>query len=243
MAYQDFKVQVLNAAFQLAGTILSQTMQDGKSAYEQLSDDYYKKSKSIIEKSKDTDAIIIEKKERIEYEEKEETEQPEMPEKDLTPEKIEKGVACIHCSLDHISTASGALNEALRFARDEKKDISQDEVQSRIWIANDELNIMERIDLNSQKVASMVGEEKKVALDALNHSRDLRHKIKTIHSTEELEKVSAYALGVSKEIMKQASKIPINEGNSNILCKNLTGAEKERCLADIKSVIEEKNKA
>jgi predicted DNA-binding protein (UPF0251 family) len=240
MAYQDFKVQVLNAAFQLAGTILSQTMQDGKSAYEQLSDDYYKKSKSIIEKSKDTDAIIIEKKEKIQYKEREEPEQPEIPDKDITTENIEKGVACILCSVDHISTASGALNEALRFARE--KGITYDEAQSRISIANDELNIMERIDLNSKKIAGMVGEEKKVALDALNFSRDLRHKIKSIHSTEELEKVSAYALDASKEIMKLASKIPVDEGNASILCNNLTGAEKERCLADINSVIEEKNK-
>ena len=51
MAYQDFKMQILNAAFQLAGNIITQTMTGGTDKLEELQTQYYKKTSKIAEKA------------------------------------------------------------------------------------------------------------------------------------------------------------------------------------------------
>jgi hypothetical protein len=93
MAYQDFKMQILNAAFNLAGTVITQTMKGGIDKYEELTDAYYKKTSKIVEKSQQE-----QKYRRQDYVEK--TPEPEyvaVPQKDLTSTKIEQGTACLSC--------------------------------------------------------------------------------------------------------------------------------------------------
>jgi hypothetical protein len=117
--------------------------------------------------------------------------EPEVPAIPLNPAK---GTACLACTADHLSTVIGALNEAMRFARD--GGVDQEEVQRRLEMATDELNICERIDLAPDKTAALGAKEKEVAKWVLPHLRKLRHSLKEIDSTEELELIAATAIEV-----------------------------------------------
>ncbi|KKN52925.1 hypothetical protein LCGC14_0607260, partial [marine sediment metagenome] len=46
--------------------------------------------------------------------------------------------ACLSCSRSHLSTVSGALGEAVRFARGDSQGVSHPEAHRRIMIAEDE---------------------------------------------------------------------------------------------------------
>jgi len=126
-----------------------------------------------------------------------------------TPSPIATGTACIPCSRDHLSVASSALSEGLRFARD--KGIRDPEVIRRIRIALDELNMMERIDLAPDEVVSLKGAEKELAIWTLNQSRNLRHAITAIKDAESMEQTAAKASAVTEEFMGRLWEIPEEE--------------------------------
>jgi hypothetical protein len=100
-----------------------------------------------------------------------------------------KGTACLQCTEDHLSTIVGALGEAMRFARDSGVEV--EEVQKRLAIATDELNICERIDLAPDKTAALDPAEKEVAKWVLPLLRGLRHDLKGIKNVDDLEQVAA----------------------------------------------------
>jgi len=104
---------------------------------------------------------------------------------------ITAGTACLPCTQDHLSTCSGLLSEALRFAR--KDGIESVEVISRIGLCNDELNAMERVDLRPELTVNLPDWEKQLANDVLNGSRDLRHNIAAMTSVNDLESIAATA--------------------------------------------------
>lgn len=116
---------------------------------------------------------------------------PKRRRKPAGDEVIPKGTACLQCTSDHLSTLVGALNEAMRFARD--GGVDQEEVQRRVHIATDELNICERIDLAPDKTAALGPKEKEVATWILPELRSLRHSLKEVNSTDELEMIAATA--------------------------------------------------
>lgn len=115
--------------------------------------------------------------------------QPLAPAATATPHNPAKGTACLQCTEDHLSTIIGALNEAMRFARDSGVEV--EEVQKRLAIATDELNICERIDLAPDKTASLNPAEKEVAKWVLPLLRSLRHDLKGIKGVDDLEQVAA----------------------------------------------------
>lgn len=104
---------------------------------------------------------------------------------------------CISCSRSHLSTVSGALSESLRFARE--GGIQHPEVQRRIMLSEDEINIMERIDLAPDALAKSPADEAKLAQEYLPHIRSLRQDIGAIKSLEELESLAARASLLSQE--------------------------------------------
>ncbi len=110
------------------------------------------------------------------------------------PRAPAKGTACLQCTGDHLSTLTASLNEAMRFARD--GGVDQEEVQRRLLLATDELNICERIDLAPDATAALGPKEKEVAQWVLPQLRKLRHSLKEVDSTEDLEQVAAAALEV-----------------------------------------------
>jgi len=235
--YDDFKIRMLNAAFNIAGKVIATQLGGDDDKQQQLADDYYAKATKLAEKAEKDQTKPLRKPIPIPPPQ---TEYVVKTEKDLSPEKIEKGVSCLPCSRDHVSTASAVLNEALRFAR--KGDMGHVEVQRRIGMALDELNAMERIDLAAESIEGLVGQEKEVAIEAANDSRELRHAITAIKTPEDLQKVAAKAANVRTKFMSNIFKLSTKDGTIKQLCKGLSGEELERCIVVIGKVLDEKEK-
>lgn len=118
---------------------------------------------------------------------------------------------CVPCSLSHFGTCSGLLSEAMRFAH--KDGLQSNEVLDRINKSLDELNALERVDLDSEKIYALPSGEKEIATKALNASRATRHALESLTTVEELEKVTADVQTVRKDIGRdwyhyRLSKIP-----------------------------------
>lgn len=113
------------------------------------------------------------------------------------PGQGDVSTACIACSRSHLSTISGALGESLRFAREEG--IQNPEVQRRIMLSEDEINIMERIDLAPDALAASPPEERELAKEYLPRIRELRQNLGQITSVEKLEEVAAEASILGQE--------------------------------------------
>jgi len=98
------------------------------------------------------------------------------------------GVACIPCTVSHIATCAGQLNEAIRFARD---DIANPEVGMRIDNCLSEIAAAERIDLAPSNVVNLPDEERKIANDAAKALREVRHTLEWYKTYGELEGAAA----------------------------------------------------
>ena len=144
-------------------------------------------------------------------------------------EEIASATVCLQCSRDHFSTISGALSEGLRFARSDG--VASRDVQGRIGLALDEMNIMERIDLAPQALAGLKGKEKELAEWSLTNSRELRHAIGEIRTVDDMEKAAAQAARLREEFMSKYAEV-----------RQSYAEECEECeaLQDLKSYIERK---
>ena len=96
---------------------------------------------------------------------------------------------CIPCSLGHLGTCTGLLNEGMRFARTDG--IQSDEVIGRVNMCLDELNTLERVDLRPEMIHELPDWEKSLAEDALGLSRSLRHDLEALSNVTELEAIAA----------------------------------------------------
>jgi hypothetical protein len=85
----------------------------------------------------------------------------------------------------------------MRFARE--NGVDQAEVQRRLNIAKDELNICERIDLAPDKTANLGPKEKEVAGWILPRLRKIRHQLKEVTDADSLEQVAALAANTREE--------------------------------------------
>jgi len=107
---------------------------------------------------------------------------------------------CLPCSLGHLGTCSGLLNEAMRFARTDG--IQDGEVIGRINMCMDELNALERVDLRPEMIHGLPEWEKSLAEQALTLSRSLRHDLEGILDVNTLEAVTAKTQTQRQEIGK-----------------------------------------
>lgn len=120
---------------------------------------------------------------------------PARPQLITTTYKVKEGKAtatatgCLPCAIGHLGTCSGLLNEATRFAR--KDGPGSDEVIDRINMCLDELNSFERVDLRPEMIDGLPDSERELARQALNASRDIRHALENISSSDTLEKAAA----------------------------------------------------
>jgi hypothetical protein len=118
------------------------------------------------------------------------------------PESSEKAMAiatgCVPCSIGHLGTCSGLLNEAMRFARSDG--IQSEEVISRCNMCLDELNALERVDLRPELMHGLPDWEKALAEKALNLSRSLRHDLEGVSTVDALEGITAKAQGTRQDI-------------------------------------------
>lgn len=119
-----------------------------------------------------------------------------------TPESSEKAQAiatgCVPCSIGHLGTCSGLLNEAMRFARSDG--IASEEVINRCNMCLDELNALERVDLRPELIHGLPDWEKQLAEEALELSRSLRHGLEGLSSVDALEAVTAKTQGTRQKI-------------------------------------------
>ena len=108
---------------------------------------------------------------------------------------------CLPCAIGHLGTCSGLLNEATRFAR--KDGIGNDEVIDRMNMCLDELNTFERVDLRPEMIDSLPENERDMARQALDASRDIRHILEGIEDSSGLEHADAERQRVRMDIGKQ----------------------------------------
>jgi hypothetical protein len=119
----------------------------------------------------------------------------------VDPEKAtDIATGCVPCSIGHLGTCSGLLNEAMRFAR--KGGVESDEVISRINMCLDELNALERVDLRPELIHGLSPWERTLAEKALSLSRSLRHDLEGLSTLGSLEEIAAKTQGTRQEIGK-----------------------------------------
>jgi len=106
----------------------------------------------------------------------------------LEEKEMSVASACVPCAIGHFSTSATLLNEAIRFKKD---GLTSPQVLDDIAAALGEQNALERIDLTPEKIRSLPDWEKEMANIALERSRELRHKLETVQTMEELENLAA----------------------------------------------------
>jgi hypothetical protein len=120
------------------------------------------------------------------------------PSEESPPARI--ATACVACAVGHFSTSSGELKEALRF---KGEGMTSHEVLDRIAGALEEQNALEREDLTQEKIQNLPQWERSIAEEALTQSRQIRHRLETIQSIDELEQLAAdtrtYYLKLSRQ--------------------------------------------
>lgn len=237
MPFNELKYRALVGLFDIAGQVVSsQLTKPSYDEHEKLTSEYFNQLRSIAKKDEERAA---KEKKKIEYKPPPaEPEPEEQTSKDMTPKNIKEGTVCVACSRDHFSTASAALSEAMRFARE--KGMQDIEVMKRLGTALDELNIMERIDLAPENIVLLKGQEKNLAEWGLSKSRDLRHKITAIQDPENLEKIAAEAANIRTKFLSKLWQVSTTDGSVEKLCKGLKDEERERCISVINNVLKKK---
>ena len=104
------------------------------------------------------------------------------------PQQEDIATACVACAVGHFSTSSGLLKEALRF---KGEGLTSNNILDRIAGALEEQNALERVDLTPERLQKTPGWERAIAEEALTQSRQLRHKLESIQSVDELEALAA----------------------------------------------------
>lgn len=110
----------------------------------------------------------------------------------------EVATGCVPCSIGHLGTCSGLLNEAVRFAN--KDGMDSNEVIDRVNMCLDELNTMERVDLRPELITQLPDWEKELAHKALQASRGTRHQLESLKTTGDLEIVAAATQTIRSEV-------------------------------------------
>ncbi len=107
---------------------------------------------------------------------------------------------CVPCSMGHLGTCTGLLNEAMRFAK--KDGIESGEVIDRVGMCMDELNALERVDLRPEMITALPDWQRELANQALTQSRSMRHDLEGLTTVNQLEKIAASTQSARKDIYK-----------------------------------------
>lgn len=108
--------------------------------------------------------------------------------------------ACVPCAIGHFSTSARLLDEAIRFKKD---GLTSPQVLNDISAVLGEQNALERIDLTPEKILTLPEWERGMADLALERSRELRHKLESIQSMEELEGLAANTEEFYKQLNRE----------------------------------------
>ena len=146
-------------------------------------------------------------------------------EPEITPQQETAGTACNICSLDHISTCAGILEEANRFAR--REGIDNPEVIRRISICRQQLNALERDDANPQKLVELPRIEREIMERILPKAGKLRHRLNEIVSLETLEQVTAETQDLSDQFQNEIFHLRLKKELTKNEGDRLTSEDKE----------------
>ncbi len=117
---------------------------------------------------------------------------------DEQPKGEKVATSCVGCAIGHLATCAGLLKEAVRFA---PQGMDEPHVIKNLNICLDELNAMERVDLEPSKIIELPEWERELAHKALACSREVRHFIEAgVNSIDQLEKLAAYLIKTREEI-------------------------------------------
>lgn len=108
---------------------------------------------------------------------------------------------CIPCSIGHLGTCSGLLNEAMRFGR--SNGIQSEEVIDRVGMCMDEIAALIRVDLRPEMTVNLSSKDKELADEILVNSRNIVHKLEAINNIADLEQIAAEAQGLRRKIGKE----------------------------------------
>jgi hypothetical protein len=108
---------------------------------------------------------------------------------------------CVPCSLGHLGTCSGLLNEAMRFARSDG--VQSEEVIDRVNMCLDEIAALVRVDLRPEMTVNLPSRDKELANEILVGSRNISHKLEGINDVADLEQIAAEAQGLRQKIGKE----------------------------------------
>lgn len=168
---------------------------------------------------------------------------------EISEDKILGGTAGNLCGDEHLSQASGDLDEALRMAR--SRGLKDPEVRERLKGARSELNQMERYDLVPGKVKTYPGEQQEIARWLLPKSSSLRHQINDLllrdRPLEDLENLTATADKVSSDLTDRIDKLPAEQKETDA-CVIYTerakpvGNTSQPIIEALKKMVEERKK-
>ena len=116
------------------------------------------------------------------------------------PTKQKVATACVACAVNHFSTSAGLLNEAVRF---KKEGMTSSEIADRIAKILEEQNALERVDLTEEKIRALPDWERKLAEEALQQSRGLRHRLEALTAIKELEQAAADTAGYYRKLHRE----------------------------------------
>lgn len=141
--------------------------------------------------------------------------------------------ACLPCGIGHFSTSSALLNEAVRFKKD---GLASSQVLDDIAQAIGEQNALERIDLTPAKIENLPDWEKEIAESVLEKSRELRHRLESVQSMDELAEIAAdteeYYKSLNREwVSKRLKDCPT--------CQIKTNNRVEEDISEPEAIIEE----
>lgn len=117
--------------------------------------------------------------------------------------------ACVPCSVGHFSTSSKLLNEAVRFAKD---GLTSPQVLEDLASALGEQNALERIDLTPARIDTLPDWEKPLAEEALEKSRELRHRIESVQNIDELRSIAVDTENYFKHLNHEYASLRLEKG-------------------------------
>jgi hypothetical protein len=118
-------------------------------------------------------------------------------------EVVEKGKACLPCTIHHLATCSGLLDEAYRMNKNEL----DEESGERVLKCFKEIGAAERVDLAPDSINKLSKEEQVIAKDAAIQLREIRHGLEDIKTPEDLKKQAAAMSDLMTDVYRKYSKL------------------------------------
>lgn len=114
-------------------------------------------------------------------------------------QKISKGVACVPCSISHLLTCRGLLDEAHRMSHDGLTADGQERVDQCLG----EIAAAERVDLSPANIAKLSGADQVIAKHTAKELREIRHTLEGLKTPEELAAAAAQTTELQKHVSRE----------------------------------------